>query len=61
MQTVSKTWVSGLAAVLFVGISQLALADDRQSVNENRSVSANEKIYIEVMSGEVTIKAVDSN
>lgn len=61
MQTVSKTWVSGLAAVLFLGISQLALADDRQSVNENRSVSANEKIYIEVMSGEVTIKAVDSN
>ena len=58
MQTVSKTWVSGLAAVMLLVVSQLAVADGQQSVNENRSVSANEKIYIEVMSGEIKINAV---
>jgi len=60
MQTVTKTRFTGLAAVLLLGLSQLALADDRQSVNESRSVSTNEKIYIEVMSGEIKINAVSS-
>lgn len=59
MQILSKNWVSGLAAVMFLGVSQLALADDRQAVDESRSVSANEKIYIEVMSGEIRINAVN--
>ena len=59
MQMLSKSWVSGLAAVMFFGVSQLVLADDRQAVDESRSVSANEKIYIEVMSGEIRINAVN--
>ncbi|HEX5792708.1 MAG TPA: DUF4097 family beta strand repeat-containing protein [Rheinheimera sp.] len=61
MQTVSKTWVTGLAGLVLLGVSQLAFADPREVVNENRAVSANEKIYIEVMSGEIKINAVSGN
>jgi DUF4097 and DUF4098 domain-containing protein YvlB len=61
MNTVAKTWAFGLGSLVLLGFSQLALADAREAVNESRDVSANEKIYIEVMSGEISIKAVDSN
>ncbi|MEO3678718.1 DUF4097 family beta strand repeat-containing protein [Rheinheimera sp. FR7-31] len=61
MQTASKIRFTGLAGLVLLAVSQLAIADPRTAVNERVSVSANEKIYIEVMSGEITIKAVDSN
>ena len=63
MQLVNKVstsngWAIGLISLAFLGVSQLAFADPREAVNESVSVSANEKIYIEVMSGEISIKAV---
>jgi DUF4097 and DUF4098 domain-containing protein YvlB len=61
MQTATKTRFTGLAGLVLLAVSQLAIADPREVVNERVSVSANEKIYIEVMSGEVIIKAVDTN
>lgn len=61
MATVVKTWALLLSSVCLLGLSQLALADSRESVNESLAVAANEKIYIEVMSGEVTIKASSDN
>ena len=50
--SVNKAWASGLFSIMLLGVSQLALADPREAVDESVSVSANEKIYIEVMSGE---------
>lgn len=61
MQTATKTRFTGLAGLVLLAVSQLAWADARETVDESRSVTANEKIYLEVMSGEVTIKAVNSN
>lgn len=61
MQTVTKTRITGLAGLVLLAVSQLAIADPRIAVNERVSISANEKIYLEVMSGEITIKAVDGN
>ncbi|WP_251372576.1 DUF4097 family beta strand repeat-containing protein [Rheinheimera oceanensis] len=61
MNTMAKTWAFGLGSLVLLGFSQLVLADAREAVNESRAVSANEKIYIEVMSGEITINAVRSN
>ncbi|KKO45338.1 hypothetical protein WG68_11495 [Arsukibacterium ikkense] len=61
MQKITQYWLSGLCSILLLGASQLALADAREVVNESHNVSANEKIYIEVMSGEITIKAVPGN
>lgn len=60
-QLATKTWASGLFSLVLLGVSPLAFADPREAVNESRAVSANEKIYIEVMSGEITINAVNSN
>uniref|UniRef100_A0A486XTD5 DUF4097 domain-containing protein n=1 Tax=Rheinheimera sp. BAL341 TaxID=1708203 RepID=A0A486XTD5_9GAMM len=60
-QSVNKAWASGLLSIMLLGISQLAFADPREAVDESVSVSANEKIYIEVMSGEITIKAIAGN
>ncbi|MGP9800627.1 DUF4097 family beta strand repeat-containing protein [Rheinheimera sp. NSM] len=60
MQTATQTRLTGLAALVLLAASQLAWADAREAVNENRTVTANEKIYIEVMSGEISIKAVSS-
>lgn len=61
MNTLTKTWFVGVTAILLLSVSIAAFADQRDSINESRAVAANEKIYLEVMSGEVTIKAVDSN
>ncbi|MBZ9610470.1 DUF4097 family beta strand repeat-containing protein [Rheinheimera maricola] len=61
MQTATKTRFTGLAALVLLAASQLAWADAQETVDESRNVTANEKIYLEVMSGEVTIKAVDGN
>ncbi|MDX1678944.1 DUF4097 family beta strand repeat-containing protein, partial [Arsukibacterium sp.] len=61
MQNITINWLGSLLMTALLTTSQLALADSRQVVNESRSVSANEKIYIEVMSGEITIKAVSDN
>jgi DUF4097 and DUF4098 domain-containing protein YvlB len=61
MQNVSRMWASSLFSLLLLGASQLALAAERETVDESRNVSANEKIYIEVMSGEITIKAISGN
>ncbi|WP_214000880.1 DUF4097 family beta strand repeat-containing protein [Arsukibacterium sp.] len=61
MQQTITNWLASLAAIVLLAASQLALADPREVVNESRSVSGNEKIYIEVMSGEITITAVSGN
>ncbi|GAB2922871.1 DUF4097 family beta strand repeat-containing protein [Rheinheimera gaetbuli] len=61
MNKLTKTWVVSVAALLLLQVIPVAYADQRDSVNESRAVAANEKIYIEVMSGEITIKASDSN
>lgn len=61
MQKIKTQWLGGLASIILLAASQLALADSREVVNESRSVSANEKIYIEVMSGEITISAAAGN
>lgn len=61
MQIVAKTWAIGFSSLVLLGFSQLAVADAREAVKESRAISANEKIYIEVMSGEITINAVSSN
>lgn len=61
MQKTNTNWLGCLASIVLLAASQLALADSREVVNESRSVSANEKIYIEVMSGDITIKAVSGN
>ncbi|MBV2128580.1 DUF4097 family beta strand repeat-containing protein [Arsukibacterium indicum] len=61
MQTINKNWLGSLLSIVLLAASTLALADSRQVVNESRSVSANEKIYVEVMSGEITIKAISGN
>ncbi|MBU1309116.1 MAG: DUF4097 family beta strand repeat protein [Gammaproteobacteria bacterium] len=61
MNTLSKKWLTGVAALLLLHAGLPAYADQRESVNESRAVAANEKIYLEVMSGEVSIKAVDGN
>jgi DUF4097 and DUF4098 domain-containing protein YvlB len=58
MRKLVETWALGL---IILGFSQLALADSREVVNESHTVSANEKIYIEVMSGNISIKAVSGN
>lgn len=57
----ANRWVLSISSLLLLGLSQLAMADTRQVVNESRAVAANEKIYLEVMSGEVTIKAGTDN
>lgn len=61
MQTATQTRLTGLTALVLLAASQLAWADAREAVDESRAVTANEKIYLEVMSGEISIKAVDSN
>ncbi|QBL08067.1 hypothetical protein E0Z06_00345 [Rheinheimera sp. D18] len=61
MNTIKKIWAFNLVSLMLLGFSQLALADTRIAVNESRAVSANEKIYIEVMSGEITINAVSNS
>tara|TARA_R110002126_G_scaffold255504_1_gene398465 strand:- start:4981 stop:5955 length:975 start_codon:yes stop_codon:yes gene_type:complete len=61
MQKINKNWLGSLLGLVLMAASQQALADSREVVNETRSVTANEKIYIEVMSGEITIKAVSGN
>lgn len=58
VQRVLQHWVFGFCGLLLLGLSQHAFADPRQEVNESHNVSANEKIYIEVMSGEISITAV---
>lgn len=55
-----KAIVAFTTAVLLV-LSPLSIADSRQSINESRDISANEKIYIEVMRGDITINATNSN
>ncbi len=61
MNKLIKTYLAGVTVLLLLNVSQQVYADQRESVNESRAVAANEKIYLEVMSGEVTIKAVNSN
>jgi DUF4097 and DUF4098 domain-containing protein YvlB/uncharacterized membrane protein len=61
MSTVAKKWVLAVSSLVLLSLSQLTQADTREVVNENRAVASNEKIYIEVMSGEVTIKAGSGN
>lgn len=61
MNTTNTIWLKTLGSLLLLGLSQLALADSRETVNESMAVAANEKIYIEVMSGEVTITASNTN
>ena len=61
MQKVTRLGLAGLISAALLSISLLAWADSREVVNESHNVSANEKIYIEVMSGEITIKAVQAN
>lgn len=61
MHSLSKNWTVSLLGLALLSVSQLAFADNREKVEESHKVSANEKIYIEVMSGEITIDAVSSN
>ena len=61
MQTLSKSWTASLFGLALLGVSQLVIADDQEKVDERHAISANEKIYIEVMSGEITIDAVNRN
>ncbi|WP_333609402.1 DUF4097 family beta strand repeat-containing protein [Arsukibacterium sp.] len=61
MQYLTKNNFAALFSLALMAFSQLALADSREVVNEIHNVSANEKIYIEVMSGEISIKAVTGN
>ena len=61
MQAVNQFTRAGVTALVLMMLSLNAMADERQTVNENTAVSSNEKIYIEVMSGEITIKAVSAN
>lgn len=61
MQKMTQFWFTSLLSIVLLSISLLAWADSREVVNESRTVSANEKIYIEVMSGEITIKAASGN
>jgi len=60
MKTKTNFAVRWLASVILLAATQ-AFADSREVVNESHKVSANEKIYIEVMSGDVTIKAGSAN
>ncbi len=60
MKYSKTTWAAGLSALLLAAVSLNVLADVREKVNESHNITANEKIYIEVMSGEITIKAVNA-
>lgn len=61
MQLIKSFWAAPFTAVLLAGLSLSVWADSRQAIDESRNVSANEKIYIEVMSGEISIKAVSTS
>ncbi|MDX1536315.1 DUF4097 family beta strand repeat-containing protein [Arsukibacterium sp.] len=61
MHNINKKWLGRVLSIVLLTASQLALADSREVVNESISVSANEKIFIEVMSGEITINAISGN
>ncbi|MDP5148889.1 DUF4097 family beta strand repeat-containing protein [Rheinheimera baltica] len=61
MLTLTKPWQVALTALMLLNISLPAFADSRETVDESRNVAGNEKIYLEVMSGEIAIKAVNSN
>lgn len=61
MQKVTRFGLTALISTALLSISLLTWADSREVVNESHNVSANEKIYIEVMSGEIIIKAVKAS
>jgi DUF4097 and DUF4098 domain-containing protein YvlB len=61
MATVVSKWALSLGSLFLLGMSHLVLADAREVVNESIAVAANQKIYIEVMSGQVTITGSASN
>ncbi|SNY45069.1 Putative adhesin [Arsukibacterium tuosuense] len=61
MQKVTRFGLSAFFSSVLLCMSLLAWADSREVVNESHNVSANEKIYIEVMSGEISIKAVPAS
>ncbi|MDX3774130.1 DUF4097 family beta strand repeat-containing protein [Chromatiaceae bacterium AAb-1] len=50
-----------LSSAVLLSVSLLSWAGDRQAINESVNVAANEKIYIEAMRGDITIKAVSAN
>lgn len=58
----SDTWIVMTTAALLIMVSQVACsADDLVSINETRQVQANERIEIEVMRGEISIRAGTDN
>ena len=61
MKTLTKVGLVGVAALLLLNVNSIAYADQRETIDQSRTVAANEKIYLEVMSGDVTIKAVSGN
>lgn len=50
-----------VVAILLLANQCAWAAEDRERVNQTRQVSASERIYIEVMSGDVTIRVGNDN
>jgi len=50
-----------VVAILLLANQYAWAAEDRERVNQTRQVSASERIYIEVMSGDVTIRVGNDN
>lgn len=60
MNTQITTWGLRLGAAVLLSSAAFSWADDRKAVDETVAVAANEKIYLEVMSGEITITATSA-